>query len=191
MPPCRSCRGSGSAASAPSTSTCRSRSVVRPKRPFCLRVLLVADADQRRLEQPHDRGQHLLARQAAAARGRARPRRGCAAAPGRTRSCGSYLASSRDLAPARVVAVLLAAPRVAAGRLDVAVGERADPDVRPGRRDGERADAAQRVARRAPAAVGGRGSEALAGAPAARCPARRPRRSAAPRPAPPAGHPGH
>ena len=42
------------------------------------------------------------------------------------------------LAPARMVAVLLAAPVVAAGRLDVAVGVGADPDIGPGRRDRQR-----------------------------------------------------
>src|SRR6185436_13697951 len=42
---------------------------------------------------------------------------------------------------ARVVAVLLAAFAVAAGGLQVAVRERADPHVAPRRRNGERADA--------------------------------------------------
>ena len=39
------------------------------------------------------------------------------------------------LAEARVIAVLLAAFRVPARGLDVAVSERANPDVGPGRRD--------------------------------------------------------
>src|ERR1700733_13461128 len=46
--------------------------------------------------------------------------------------------------PPRVVAVLLSAARVAAGRLDVAVRERADPDLLPRGRNGERADARER-----------------------------------------------
>ena len=41
------------------------------------------------------------------------------------------------LAPAVVVAVLLASPRVHPGRLDVPQRVRADPDLLPGRRDGE------------------------------------------------------
>src|SRR5262249_53255830 len=45
---------------------------------------------------------------------------------------------------ARVVAVDLAAARVAAGGLDVAAGRRADPDVAPRRRDDQRPEAAQR-----------------------------------------------
>src|SRR5206468_8658937 len=51
-----------------------------------------------------------------------------------------------DLLPLRVVAVLLAPARVAAGRLDVAARMRADPDVGPGRRDRERPDARDRLA---------------------------------------------
>jgi len=42
-----------------------------------------------------------------------------------------------------VVAVLLASAGVAAGRLQVRVGARADPDVGPGRRDDERLDATE------------------------------------------------
>jgi hypothetical protein len=43
-----------------------------------------------------------------------------------------------------VVLVLLAAARIAPGRLQVAVGTRADPHVGPGRRDRQLADALQR-----------------------------------------------
>jgi hypothetical protein len=43
----------------------------------------------------------------------------------------------------RVVAVLLAALGIAAGRLDVAVAAGADPDIRVGRRDRQRADAGE------------------------------------------------
>src|SRR5207237_455078 len=45
------------------------------------------------------------------------------------------------LAPARVIAILLAGARVAADGLDVAMRRRADPDVAPRRRDRQRADA--------------------------------------------------
>src|SRR6185503_21217947 len=44
-------------------------------------------------------------------------------------------------APARVIAVLLAAARIAAGRLEVAIAVRADPHLFPGRRNRERLDA--------------------------------------------------
>src|SRR4029450_12423383 len=56
-----------------------------------------------------------------------------------------------DLAPARVVAILLAPAGIAADGLDVAPGIGADPDVGPGRRDGQRPDAFQggRIAHRA------------------------------------------
>jgi hypothetical protein len=40
-----------------------------------------------------------------------------------------------DLAPARVITILLAAPRVATGRLQVAARIRADPDIGPRRRE--------------------------------------------------------
>ena len=93
-------------------------------------------------------------------------RRGCRAAPRAKSIMRSYFVGVAHLAPARVVAVLLAPLGVAAGRLEVAVGVRADPDVRPGRRDREGADARQRrlVAHRLPVRhpVG----EARAGTPA-------------------------
>ena len=49
-----------------------------------------------------------------------------------------------QLAPARVVAILLAPARVAAGRLQVAALVVADPDVGPCRRNGEPADTLER-----------------------------------------------
>src|SRR5205807_9351804 len=51
-----------------------------------------------------------------------------------------------DLAPAIMVPVLLATTGVAAGRLKVPVRKRTDPDVAPGRRDGQPADPPQGVA---------------------------------------------
>ena len=53
------------------------------------------------------------------------------------------LGAVADRAEIRVVAVLLAPLGVAARRLDVAVGVRADPDVGIGRRDRQRADAGE------------------------------------------------
>src|SRR5262249_6267983 len=49
------------------------------------------------------------------------------------------------LSPALVIAILSAAARIAADRLQVAVGIGADPHVGPRRRDGEPLDAAQHV----------------------------------------------
>ena len=91
------------------------------------RVLLVADADQRRLEQAHDRRQHLLARQAAAApRSRStRARMRGSAAP--KASMRVVLGLVADVAPARVVAVLLAA-RARRGR-SPGCGRRGDGQI--------------------------------------------------------------
>src|SRR3546814_7637660 len=66
-------------------------------------------------------------------------------------------------APARMIAILLAPAGVAAGRLNVAAGMRADPDVRPCRRYRQRPDARQRFALRDPRSVRAAVTEALAG----------------------------
>ena len=66
---------------------------------------------------------------------------GSAAAKSRIRSCFCEVAHD---APLVVVAVLPPSPRVDAGRLDVAVGDRADPDLLPGRRQDERLDPGER-----------------------------------------------
>ena len=79
--------------------------------------------------------------------------------PGRARSCSTrsrmvgraapkrhhalVLGLVADLAPAGVVAALLAAAGVASGGLEVAVGDGADPDIGPGGRDDERLDAGE------------------------------------------------
>ena len=113
----------------------RAERVVEP------RVLVVADAHQGELEQPHapprapsraagPRSCQVACRRARRMRGQGRGER---RPSGRT-------SSRRGAPPARVVAVLLATARVAAGGLDVAVRVRADPDVGPGRRDRERLD---------------------------------------------------
>ncbi len=113
------------------------------------RIAVVADAHPRRIEQPHDRRQH----------GRT-PRRTAVARRGRQRvghvapNLGQRLAEFEHAfelvavargAPVRVVAVLLAAARVAPGGLDVAVGQRADPDIGVRGRDRELGDALQLV----------------------------------------------
>ena len=127
-------------------------------------VLLVADPDQRQLEQPDDRRQHLLAGQARAAEVRVDALADRRQEPGE----GEHPVELRAvavLAERRVVAVLLAAPGVATRRLQVAARVGADPDVRPGGRDREGADPRDdgRVADRR--AVGCPVREAPAGAP--------------------------
>ena len=108
------------------------------------RVLLVADADQRGLEQAHDGRQHLLARQAAAAQvgvdARADRRQRAA-----EREHAVELVRVAHARASAVVAVLLAAAGVAPGRLQVALARRADPDVGPGRRDRQHAQPPQLV----------------------------------------------
>src|SRR5262249_60703256 len=58
------------------------------------------------------------------------------------------------LAEARVVAILLAAPGIAPGGLNMSVGKRADPDVGPCRWDGERLDPPENVSLGQPRAIG-------------------------------------
>ena len=124
----------------PTTSTWSRLEGGEPVRLVLRRVGLVADADERLVEQLDDEREHLLARQAAA------PQVGV----DRLADVGQDLAELRELAelvgvadlpPARVVAVLLAAAGVAAGGQDVAVLRRADPHVGPRRRDRDRRDA--------------------------------------------------
>ena len=111
-----------------------------PERAVLARVLLVADADVRRVEEPDDGGEHALAAQVGPAQvavdARADPRQHLAEGDG-----ALVLGGVACLAPALVVAVLLAPASVAAGGLDVAVGDRADPDVGPRRRHRDVGDA--------------------------------------------------
>ena len=76
----------------------------------------------------------------------------------------SNLSASLGEAPVGVIAVLLAAARVAAGRLEVAVRARADPDVLVRRRDREGADALQLGRLAHPLAVGADVGEVVADA---------------------------
>ena len=114
-------------------------------------VVLVADADERRVEQMHDGGEHLAAaepwrcacarRSAGAARGSMRAERDHAL----------VLVGVARLAPARVIAILLAPARVAARRLDVARRRRRRSRRLVGGRHGELADAVERRRRPSPA----------------------------------------
>ena len=103
------------------------------------RVLVVADANQRLLEQPDDRCEHLLARQALAAHVLGGP-----AADGRQRLREpDHAVVFRFVAhfpPLRVIAILLAPARVAPRGLQVPARIGTDPDAGPRRRDDQRGD---------------------------------------------------
>ena len=103
-------------------------------------VLIVADADEGCLEQLHDGGEHLFARHAGQREVflHATADRGQRLGEGDRVAVLGFVA---DFAPLVVIAVLLAPAGVAADGLQVAVGDRADPDVLPGGRDHEVLDA--------------------------------------------------
>ena len=133
------------------------------ERTVLLSILLVADPDSGLLEEPDDRRKHLLSRHAGpfqvAVRLLADLRQG--------RSKGQHpvvLDGIANLAPARVISVLLAPPGVAPGRLQMAARVGADPDVRPGRRDGQALDPPDRVRVTDAAALAVAVREALPGA---------------------------
>ena len=103
-------------------------------------VGLVANADEGGFEEADDGGEDLFAREA----GEGEVLVDALADGG---ECGAevehvfVLGLVADFAPARVVAGLLATAGVAAGGLQVAVGEGADPDVDPGGWDDQGLDA--------------------------------------------------
>jgi hypothetical protein len=102
-------------------------------------VLLVADPDQGRFEQADDGGEHLLPWQARP------PQIGVDPAPDGGQGLGegdqpAVLRLVPHLAPARVIAVLLAALVVAAGRLQVAAWVGVDPDIGVGGRNCQSVD---------------------------------------------------
>jgi hypothetical protein len=114
------------------------------ERPVLLRVLLVADAHERGLQKLDDGCHDLLSGQTLAAQVAGDSSANAWQNPSEAEH-PSELVLVAHLAPARVVAVLLASSRIAAGRLQVAARTRGDPDVLPRRRDGERPDAVERV----------------------------------------------
>ena len=142
--PRRSCRGSGSAPRArPMLDVAVAQrgqaegAVGRARTPRCRRGSASSPAGARRSPAPCARGRP------GAPQVGGRRARGSPAARAPKAIMRVVLGLVAHLAPARVVAVLLAPARVAAGGLDVAVGVRADPDVGPGRRDRQLADPLQ------------------------------------------------
>jgi hypothetical protein len=116
-------------------------------------VLLVADADQRLLQQLHDGREDFLAWQprflqiGAGAAADARKL-------SRERNEVIVFGFVALFSPTRMVAVLFASARVASRRLNVAVGVGTDPHVRPRRRDHDRSDSLELGAIGNRAAVG-------------------------------------
>src|SRR5437867_5181796 len=95
-------------------------------------ILLVADADSGLLEEPDDRGQHLLQRHPGPFQVAVR----LLADLWQGRCEGQHpvvLDRIADLAPARVIAILLAPSSITPGRLEMAPRVGADPDFGPRR----------------------------------------------------------
>jgi hypothetical protein len=105
-----------------------------------LRVVLGPDPEKAAVEKPDSTGKHPLAGDVALAQVPLHLVPQLGERPTEVEHRAELLLVS-TLAPAVVVAVLLASPRVHAGRLDVAHGIGADPDLLPGRRDREGFDA--------------------------------------------------
>jgi hypothetical protein len=138
----------------------------QPERLVLARVFLVADAHEGRVEEANDRRQHgVAARHRADRRGEV----GGDALPD-ARQRRAELEHALELvgvlgeAPVGVIAILLAPARVASGRLDMAVGAQADPDVFVRRRDREGPDALQFGRLAHPLAVGADVPEVVADA---------------------------
>src|SRR4029079_9407718 len=108
-----------------------------------LGVTLVAYADAGPLEQLHEEREHLAARQPGDGHVGAHLAADARQGP---RECGEALelVGVAQLAPARVLAILLAAARVPARGLQVAALVGADPHVGPRRGDGEAPDPLER-----------------------------------------------
>ncbi|MNE09113.1 hypothetical protein D3C80_1017810 [compost metagenome] len=125
------------------------------------RVLGVADADQGDLQQAHRRRQDLVPAGAAQGQVMLHPLAQARQLAGEVGQAVELVAGGVTR-PVGMIAVLLAASRIAARGLDMAVRARTDPDVLPGGRNGEGADAVQRscVADRQAGAVAIRKSRA-------------------------------
>src|ERR1051326_4864490 len=115
----------------------------QPKAVVGLRIFAVADAKERELEQSDDSGEHALALRSAPAQ------MGVDALPDTRQHTAEHphpveFGFVPRLAPARMITILFASPRIATSRLDVPVRERADPHRCPRRRYGEGLDPAKR-----------------------------------------------
>ena len=114
----------------------------QPERFVLLRILHIADAHERRLQQPCHRSQHLLAGQA----GALQVFLYAVSDDRQHRAEGDHAAefgAVPDLAIEGVIAVLLATLGIPADRLNVSKLTGTDPHVGPGRRDHQRADTFQ------------------------------------------------
>ena len=128
-------------------------------------VFVVADADQRLVEERDDRGEELPPAQ----RRRAQIVLEALAQSGQHFAELQHAAEFRlvaRVAVGRVIAVLLSPARVARRGLDVAAGIRADPDIGPSRRERQCVQPFPNLAIGDPAAVGRVVSPAAADAPA-------------------------
>src|SRR5205814_575783 len=100
------------------------------------RVFFVSDAYERSLQKPHDCREHFLPRQT-------RQFQILSNSPANIRQSFGELSEALELvfvarfAPSLVIAVLLAATRVATRRLDVAICRRTNPNLCPGRGNGQ------------------------------------------------------
>ena len=129
------------------------------------RIFLVAHAHIGGVQQPHDGRQHARARQQRLAPARCQVACHLGANARQRPAKGRHaleLVRVAQLAPLRVVAVLAAPARVQPGGLQVALGQRADPHLGVGRRNGQAADAFQFALIAQPVAVGLAVAKALA-----------------------------
>ena len=129
------------------------------------RVFLVAHAHVGGVQQPHDGGQHLRARQRFLAPARRQVARQPGADARQRLAKGRHaleLVGIAQAPPVGVVAVLAPAACVQPGGLQVAVGQRADPHIGVRGRNGQAADARQLVCVAQPVPVGLPVAKALA-----------------------------
>ena len=110
-----------------------------PERLVRVCVLGVAHAQERRLEQPHNGCQHPLARESATRQVAGHPPPDARQGAGEVEQT-VVLDLVAFAAPLGVIAVLLSAPRVAPGSLQMAAPVERDPDIAPRGRNGQALD---------------------------------------------------
>ena len=116
----------------------------QPERSILARVFIIAHPDARLIENAHDGGDDLLTVEGWASHVLVDPVADAREGGGEGQKV-VVLRLVADLAPATMVAVLLAPSSVTTDRLDVTVGERRDPHVSPGGRNHDVVDALQLV----------------------------------------------